>query len=374
LKTIPILFFEDSSKVKLGGGQELSLLAMQSFRGKFPVQLFDYARDSVFLARAGEILALPPRRLWGFGRVVRHQYQSFSCGWLELFFLPFFLSLNCLQVIGFLVRTTLFRRNPLLFCATNKTLVLAVLISCFMKCRIVFYAHNINDPNRLICRCFNFFLRRCDVVLGVSQAVCDSVPVKAELLYGAREMGGKSPDPREISSKDKIRVAVFASLQRWKGIDFFISSFAFLKHQEQVEYWICGEGPERVSLETLSEGNPRIIFQGFVDFSNMADQVDIVVLPSVEPEAFGLNIIKAAQHGIPVIATDLGAHGELVEDQVNGIKIPSQDAAAIAGKIDYLIEHPQVYSQLSNSAVQYAGKFNPDLFRRKLRDIIGSLN
>jgi len=367
-----ILFFEDSSKIKFGGGQELSLLILKLLQSHYSIQVFDYAAKSIFLDQV-HAMQLKSHHLYGYGKVVHHNYQSFSLGILELFLLPFSLFINFFQVMGFILKEKQFQKKPIMFCSTKKVLILSVIISFFIRCRIVFYAHNINDSHRIISRWFNCFLRRCDVILGVSKTVCDSLPLETTLLYGAADMNNNKIEPRTLSLGNNINVAVFASLHKWKGIDYFIKSFPLLVHKQKVEYWICGDGPEQKLLKTLSSDNPKILLKGFVDFSSVAAQVDIIVLPSIEPEAFGMNIIKAMHYGIPIIATDIGAHKELIEERKSGLKIPPENSSAIAEKIDFLIDNPEIYRQLSHKTVNFSKQFDMMLFKNKIFEILRDL-
>lgn len=368
-----ILFFEDSSKITFGGGQEISFLILKSLRTEFALKVFDFAKDSVFLEKV-KTLEIKTCRLSGFGRVVRHQYQSFSVGFLELLSLPFFLIINLWQVLAQFDKQNAIEHRPILFCATKKVLIVAVLVSFLTKCRIVYYAHNINDPNRLICRIFNLFLKRCDIIFAVSRPVCESIPFPTRLLSGAADFNEQvAPSSRILPGKALLTVAVFASLQKWKGIDYFIKSFPLLRNWQKVQYWICGEGPEKNSLQKLVSPDQKIVLKGFVDFAAVAEQIDIMVLPSIQPEAFGMNIIKAMYFGIPIIATDIGAHTELIEDNKNGLKVPTGDALTIAQKIDFLIENPKVYQEISGNGLKTCKQFNSNSFKAALIDALNKL-
>ena len=363
-----ILFFEDSSKTLFGGGQEISLLVLQALKDKFKINVFDFSKSSIFLDQVHS-MGIDSHHLFGYGRIVNHQHQSFSCGFLEIMLFPFFLILNLLQLIKFIFLNREDKKPPILFCATKKVLILAVLISPLLNGKVIFYALNVNTPKRITGFVFNQFLKRCDLILGLSQTVCNKLPFAAELLYSAAPPE-LSSTIRKLTCQRRIHVAVFAALQKWKGIDYFIESFHVLKHQKQVVYWICGEGPEMKALQQISNGNPDIIFKGFQKFSDISQDVDIVVLPSIQPEALGMNIIKAMHSGIPVIATEIGAHVELIEDNQNGFIVPPENSLEIARKIDSLIDNPEIYSQLSKAGIDFAKRFDFSNFKRKLIEYI----
>jgi glycosyltransferase involved in cell wall biosynthesis len=60
---------------------------------------------------------------------------------------------------------------------------------------------------------------------------------------------------------------------------------------------------------------------------------DIVVAPSIEPEAFGRAAVEAQAMGRTLIASDLGAQSETVADGVTGFLFPPGDADKLANLI-----------------------------------------
>jgi glycosyltransferase involved in cell wall biosynthesis len=367
---MPILaLFEDSSKVRFGGGQEMSLLLIRELRKTHDLRLFDFARNSLFLEQA-RALGAQPRRLLGYGRVTHDHRQSFSCGWLELILLPFFLPINVIH--GFFALRSPSDETPILLAATRKCLLLAGLLSFVMKVKLVYYAHSIDDEG-LLARLFRRRLRRCNLVLAISKTVADALPVPAVILPGAADAPVGMSIPHNLPRDRKIRVVVFAALQRWKGIDIFLRSLTLLHHGDRVAYRIYGEGPRRQELERLAGDDARVRFFGHVDFAEVCSEVDLIVLPSIAPEAFGLNLVKAAACGIPVVATNLGAHAELVRDGITGLLVPPGDPAALAVAIDRLLDDPAEYQQMSAAAAEWAREYDVAHFQERLAAAIKQL-
>ena len=65
---------------------------------------------------------------------------------------------------------------------------------------------------------------------------------------------------------------------------------------------------------------------------------DIVLAPSVEPEAFGRVAAEAGAMGKPVIGSDLGGQKEVIVNNVTGLLTPPGDVEAIAKALQSLIE------------------------------------
>jgi glycosyltransferase involved in cell wall biosynthesis len=57
---------------------------------------------------------------------------------------------------------------------------------------------------------------------------------------------------------------------------------------------------------------------------------DVIVTPSIEPEAFGRVAVEAQAMGKPVVASRLGAQTETVLDGITGFLFPPGDADALA--------------------------------------------
>ncbi len=73
------------------------------------------------------------------------------------------------------------------------------------------------------------------------------------------------------------------------------------------------------------------------DTAEMLRAMDIFVLPSLA-EGISNTILEAMASGRPVIATDVGGNGELVEDGASGMLVPRNDPAAMASALSRYID------------------------------------
>lgn len=79
-------------------------------------------------------------------------------------------------------------------------------------------------------------------------------------------------------------------------------------------------------------------------------QASVLVLPSIE-DGFGLVMAQAMACGVPVIATTNTGAEDLFTDGAEGFIVPIRDGAAIADKIVFLYEHPEVRDAMGAAAV-----------------------
>lgn len=86
------------------------------------------------------------------------------------------------------------------------------------------------------------------------------------------------------------------------------------------------------------------------DVPLLLQQSDIFLLIS-NWEGYPLSILEAMSFGLPVIASDVGGVSEAVSDSVNGYLIPRSNSKYLAEKLLFILEHPEVLSQISSTNI-----------------------
>lgn len=163
---------------------------------------------------------------------------------------------------------------------------------------------------------------------------------------------------RHLPPDGKVRIATTGRLVEKKGIEYCIRAIAKLTHlHKNLEYNIIGDGPLKENFEQLIEelNLGHIVkllgWKQQQEIIEILDNCQIFLAPSVTAadgnQDAPVNTLKEAMAmGLPVISTFHGGIPELVEDGVSGFLVPERDADAIAEKLSYLIEHPQVWPQM----------------------------
>ena len=87
--------------------------------------------------------------------------------------------------------------------------------------------------------------------------------------------------------------------------------------------WIPLPGPCHVYALcfNVKNLNNKVILLGQVDdMMSFYKGLDIFILPSIQPEPFGLVVIEAMNNKLPVVATNHGGPVEIIENKVNETK------------------------------------------------------
>jgi glycosyltransferase involved in cell wall biosynthesis len=131
-------------------------------------------------------------------------------------------------------------------------------------------------------------------------------------------------------------------LTRWKGQGVLVDAMAQVP--DAVAVLVGGGAAHRRELES------RIATLGLADRVRLvghADDMpaalllaDIVVHASTDPEAFGRTVIEAQAMARPVIAADLGAPRETVQQGVTGWRVMPGDPAALAALLRQVLALP----------------------------------
>ncbi len=167
--------------------------------------------------------------------------------------------------------------------------------------------------------------------------------------------------PRYLPANGRVRTATTGRLVEKKGIAYCIRAIAQLAQSHpNIEYHIIGDGPLKADLQHLIQelGVERLVKlwggKPQPELIEILNTCQLFMATSVtaadgNQDAPVVTLKEAMAMGLPVIATDHGGIPELVEDGISGFLTPERDVEAIAEKLKYLIDHPEVWPQMGRA-------------------------
>jgi colanic acid/amylovoran biosynthesis glycosyltransferase len=231
----------------------------------------------------------------------------------------------------------------------------------------------------------DFFLTNCDYFRQrLLKLGCDEN--KVVVHRSGLDSGKFVLKPRHPHPDGKIRIAFTGRLVEKKGVEYSIRAIAKLaKDYQNIEYNIIGDGNLKEELQQLIQDlnvSHLVKLLGWKtedEIIQILDNCHIFVAPSVTAKDGNqdapINVLKEAMAmGLPVVSTFHGGIPELVVDGVSGFLVPERDADALAEKLAYLIENPQVWSEMGRAGRAYVEQhYNLHQLNDKLMEIYQNL-
>ncbi len=136
-------------------------------------------------------------------------------------------------------------------------------------------------------------------------------------------------------------------LTRWKGQHLLLEALARLAEQDYL-CLLLGDATEHPDyVEELKKQIGKLGLEGRVRFVGTTKHMteayalaDVVVAPSIEPEAFGRTVVEAQAMGKLVIAANHGGHAETITHEKNGFLVSPRDADALSAAISRALTLP----------------------------------
>lgn len=147
-----------------------------------------------------------------------------------------------------------------------------------------------------------------------------------------------------------------------KGHDVLLRAAALLLFKAAgLRLVLVGDGPCRSALAGLARDlgiEGRVEFRGAVwPDTAVWEEADVFVFPSlVEPQ--GLVVLEAFACGVPVVASDVGGIGEMIEPEVSGLLVPAGDPAALASAVERVLTEPGLAEHLVAGGLRRVRQFD----------------
>ena len=213
----------------------------------------------------------------------------------------------------------------------------------------------------------DFFLTNCDFFRHKAISI-GCPPDRIKVNRSGLDCDRFIYQPRSLSQDGTIQIATTGRLAEKKGIEYVIKAVGNLvSTYPHLRYKIIGEGHLRQHFTDLIQ---ELKLAEHVELMGWCNETEIVetlsnthifVAPSITAadgnQDAPINVLKEAMAiGLPVVSTYHGGIPELVEDGRSGFLVPEKDADALADRLSYLIEHPELWSSMGKTGRDYVLK------------------
>lgn len=140
------------------------------------------------------------------------------------------------------------------------------------------------------------------------------------------------PDIQALRPEGGVLMLTMARLVPQKNLFLLIRSFADVCERGiPARLVIVGRGPERAALEVLAESlvPERVVFRDWTDHPECALKAADLYALSSNYEGWARVAVEALAAGTPLVMTDVGCAGQVVQDGVNGLVVPVGDRQAL---------------------------------------------
>jgi glycosyltransferase involved in cell wall biosynthesis len=197
-----------------------------------------------------------------------------------------------------------------------------------------------------------------------------------------KALAARSPMVIETTArlKGKIVVGTVARLSREKGIDILLEAFAGVqKAIPESHLLVVGDGNQLTELKTLAQHlgiSDAITWMGSLPWEEAMGclrLMDVVAVPS-RYEGFGLTAVEAMTCGRCVVASRVDGLAEVIQDGVNGVLVPVEDASAFAETLTDLLKDKERRQTIGMAARRHVEAYYAyPLFKERCRLLYESL-
>jgi glycosyltransferase involved in cell wall biosynthesis len=229
-------------------------------------------------------------------------------------------------------------------------------------------------------------LRRADIIVATSQVYADAsktlshfkskisivpIGVAEKKLLGD---GVALPSTLEKQINGRKVILSVGRLVSYKGFDVLIRAAQHFDKDSVIV--IVGSGPLEAELQkSIEMGNvgDKVILAGALENSALNAlfrRATIYCLPSTHrAEAFGVVLLEALAHGLPIVASDIAGSGVpwVNQHEISGLNVAVLDSIALAEACNKILRSVELRSKLSKGARErFLAEFTEEVFVNRM--------
>lgn len=144
-----------------------------------------------------------------------------------------------------------------------------------------------------------------------------------------------------------------------------------LKSIPELRVVFCGKGGLINFYKKFAEENELdfVCFAGYTKNVDLYCKISDVCVSSSSQEGQGLNLVEAMAAGLPVVASDIRGHRDVINNSWNGILCDLKNEKSFSDAIILLYKNPALRAEMGRRNAEEAKKYSVDIAVQKMADI-----
>ena len=139
-----------------------------------------------------------------------------------------------------------------------------------------------------------------------------------------------------------------------------------------VTLWVAGRGPETDRLKRLTSPDSRVHWLGAVNEEEKIRRIrgcDVLCVPSLHGESFGVVLLEGMAAGTPVVASDINGYRNVARPGVEARMVAPGDRAELAKALQAAIEGGPETDEMVQRGLERAATFSMDSLARRYLEL-----
>lgn len=196
---------------------------------------------------------------------------------------------------------------------------------------------------------------------------------KIKVIYNGIDINFKKKKKLKIKS-NIINISYFGKIQERKGLHLLVEALNEIKFKN-IYLNIYGEGDEVYKKKLIFKNKRKNFFLNFhkpvSDITRFLALTNILVLPSIKYESFGMILIEAMRQKVPVICSNSGGMKEIVRNNFNGLIFKNNNVNDLKKKLLILINSNSKRKEFGKQGyLTFKKKFTNKIFIKNYQNLI----
>jgi len=373
------ILFLDQFGDKFGGGQVILLDIMEKLRASGLWNVF------ISLPNEGKFTDILNKR--GFSYYCVPTWEPFSLE--KITFRDMFrYALSSIRSTFYLSRKVREFGIDIIYCNGGRTFLNGAFLSLLFPMKIFFHLHLILDNRQKLAVKMLGLLPSVKSFIAVSNTLENQY--KGDAVYKKIKIVANWVSPafyevplmkRDSIVKEPLRVGVVGKISRGKGQWTILESLARSPVVLPIQLYIYGDplvsepgqwDKFNETIDALTKKGWEIQNVGFqIDTVKIYDHIDILIIPSIVPEAFGLTAIEAMAREVIVIANKSGALVEIIQDKKNGLLYEAEEFGELTELLKRFLNNQYDIVSMRDAGIETVRQlYHPEKQLNKLHDLI----